>query len=521
MLDPERLFDHVPTDGVWTGTGTVRFASPDGELRGPGSVKLSGDGDVSIEMDVQEFEMPKEFGGFLMPFIDGHKPVRRHDRTTFEETPGEHEIRELRIEVPTGTFTASRALVSSAQYSSQALLSFKANDLAFAPSRGGSSAYWILPIKSNLSEYSRDSCYLDHPMALEGKVIPFMVEGKLCGLHVITSPLQGESKLTAYGAVAFGDVLGPCNNIDELHKWFPWELSTALRFATGSSIQAPWIETRSACGDLIRRFHSRFGGHTRENGSPAFSWVDGATPNSGIGGFLQRFFALPADHRNRLIAPMNLIQSGSPGNATIEETIGDLVQALDALCEVAEVARQNLLTTLSPNTANAVMRITRNANKEMKKLRSVNKQQGNANELAVLNRIDGRLANVATDERDFGLAVTELLRKYGLRDADVMNAYYSTLPTLEVTWEGLLSAVRGAILHSGGFRTLSRVELREWFSFNRHVHDICKRVILSYVGYTGTYSASNARYTGTYKVNRVTSKTTVQQLGYSEPPTHI
>ena len=524
VLEPERLFDHLPAEGIWSGAGIVRFISPDGELRGPTTIKLSADGEASIEMDVQDVDIPKDFGSLsgvsLMTFVEGRHSLRKGDKTIFQEPSREHEISKLEVEVQSGVFTATRGFVSSDEYGDRALLGFTANDLVFKPSVQGPPAYWLLPLLGDLKEYARGSFLIDHPMALQGGGIPFTVEGGRCCLQVITSPQPLDaSSLTKYDATVFGDVLGPSNNIDELLQWFPSDLMNALRFATGSNIKAPWIETRTISGDLVCRIHSRFGRRGEGRGSPAFSWFDGARPGSGIGEFLRCFFALPQDHRNLLIAPMNLIQSGSPGNATIEETIGDLVQALDALCEVAGVARQNLLAKLSPKTANAVKGITKSANKQMKKLRSVNK--GNVNELVVLNRIDGRLANVATDERDFGLAVTDLLGKYGLRDADVMNASYSTLPTLEVTWEGLLSAVRGAVLHSGGFRSLSRVELRKWFSFNCHLHDICKRVILSYVGYTGTYAASNARYTGTYEVNRVTSQTAVQQLGYSEPPTHI
>jgi hypothetical protein len=359
-------------------------------------------------------------------------------------------------------------------------------------------------------------------MALQGGVIPFMVEGRLCGLQVITSSGQlGASSPTKYDGIAFGDLLGPSDNVDELRQWFPLDLVNALRFALGSNVEAPWIEIRTINGDLVSRIYSRFGGRATKSGSPALSRFDGARPDSGIGEFLRCFFAVPQEHRNRLIAPMNLIQSGAPGNATIEETIGDMVQALDAMCEEAGLARQNLLSMLGPKNAAAVKQVSKTANTTMKALRISNQKRGNVKELAVLNRIAGRVANVANDERDFGIAVTELLRKYQLHDADVMNAHYAALPSSKLTWESLLSAVRGAILHTGGFRKMSRLDLRKWFSFARHLHDICKRVILSDIGYKGTYAPSNARYVGPYEVGRVTSKTTIQQLGYSDPPTRV
>jgi hypothetical protein len=215
---------------------------------------------------------------------------------------------------------------------------------------------------------------------------------------------------------------------------------------------------------------------------------------------------------------MNLIQSGAPGNATIEECIGDLIQALDAICELAGVARQNLMKMLSLSNADAIKKIRQAANSQIQLLRSRNLKQGEVSALPVIDRISGRLSNVANEERDFGLAVSDLLKTYQLQDAQVMNGYYAALPSPSVTWEGLLAAVRTAVLHKGSLGPLDSAKRRMWFSFLRHLHDICKRVILSEIGYDGTYAATNAAHRGTYRVDRITAKTSVLQLGYSSPP---
>lgn len=111
----------------------------------------------------------------------------------------------------------------------------------------------------------------------------------------------------------------------------------------------------------------------------------------------------------------------------------------------------------------------------------------------MIDKIISRQANVAGDELDFGITVSALLRKFGFHDMVAMNSYYSQLPN-DVTWEGLLSSVRGQVIHSGAIHMNGRAELLAWFEFTRHLHDICKRVVLREIGYKGTYSASNIPY---------------------------
>jgi hypothetical protein len=218
---------------------------------------------------------------------------------------------------------------------------------------------------------------------------------------------------------------------------------------------------------------------------------------------------------------MSLIQSGSPGNATIEETIGDLVQALDALCVINDIGRMNLSSGLQPKTADTIRLIADRAKEEMLILRRELSRNGQIEEVGILDKIISRQANVDTSANDFGISVTELCRRFGLLDADVMNAYYLSLPDAGLSWERLLSDVRGAVIHTGGLRVADRQAMQKWFAFIRHLHDICKRLILREVGYKGTYLATNARFTGMYEVDRIDSKTTVEQLGYTEPPTGV
>jgi hypothetical protein len=217
---------------------------------------------------------------------------------------------------------------------------------------------------------------------------------------------------------------------------------------------------------------------------------------------------------------LNLIRSGAPGGATIDENIADLAKALDAICKRHELGRENLMRKLDAPNSDAVERVMKEAREKLLQLRKQCKTDQKFDQLAVMDKIISRQANVAQDETDFGIAVAALLRKFGLYDTEAMNNYYSQLPN-DITWEGLLSCVRGQVIHSGAIPMNDRVELVAWFEFARHLHDICKRVILGKIGYKGTYSASNITYTGQYELDRVTPSTTTTQLGYTIPPAGI
>jgi hypothetical protein len=230
------------------------------------------------------------------------------------------------------------------------------------------------------------------------------------------------------------------------------------------------------------------------------------------------FFQLPQQQRRSMTPTLSLVRRGAPGSATVDESVTNVIKALDATCERQGLSRFNLAASLDAVTSQAVSLILTEAREKIRKLRRQCKDDGKVDQLAILDKIISRQANSATDELDFGIAVSGLLRKFCLADGQVMESYYSGLP-LEATWEGLLSFIRGEVVHSGAIHVENRAEVISWFELARHLHDICKRVILREVGYKGTYSPSNVLHTGTYAVDRISASTTIAQLGYTVPPT--
>jgi len=512
----------IPENGTYTGPARICFGSPKGEITGPGTIKLSADGHLRIRVEVEQYSIPAEYGGFLMPFVQGAIPKKSGTGvTTMGIGSSAQTIEAFELTSEHGKFQASRALVSNSHFelfgNGNAWIEIVANDLQLVVGERDvhNETVWSMPLFGNLAEFKScaNACWVDGRSAY----IHFDTDGYRCG---IAFPTDGANESTCT-AVVFGEVgERPHTEADEVRGLLPWGLISALDFAVGSDITSPWLELRDHDGHLKRRIHQRAGTSHQDDGFATFSKVDSLKAGSGIAGFLRCFFDLPQQQRRSLGPSMNLIRSGAPGSATIDESITDLVKALDAMCIRHKIGRQNLMQKLGPHTSNAVLQVIKDGREKFLQIRKQCKTAQDLGQLAVIDKIVSRQSNVANDELDFGLCVTALLVKFGLHDSAAMNSYYSQLPG-HVTWEGLLSSVRGQVIHAGAIPINARNELVEWFEFARHLHDICKRIILREIGYSGTYHPSNVLFSGEYELDRVTPKTTVGQLGYKVPPTPV
>jgi hypothetical protein len=472
-------------------------------------VTLQSDGHAETTIHIDEFSIPPEYHGFLMAFLQGETPVVHGASTTYQ-IGNSQEITKLEVESDSGIFCASRGFISSSSYGQDTSITIAASDLAFAPREPVAADLWCLPLVGSLAEFQREGTASS--IADRMPYLAFEDQGTQCGLVIIP-----KDRGVPFSAIAFGDIGNRGHATpDDAVTLLPSGMISALSFAAGSDITAPYLELRSRDGRLARRLHLRIGSAHHEDGSPCFSRFDCYELSSGLGEFLRRFFTFPENERDSLIPPMNLIRSGAPGTASIEENIAGMVTALDALCIRRRIGRRNLASLLNPANEGPVTKVLQRTREEMKQIRKDSKSRGESDQIAVIDKIVARLANAATDEDDFGLAVADLLRLHHLSDTEVMNAYY--LQQTNTTWQGLLSTIRGQVIHTGAVHFRDRSQLLAWFDFAHHLHDVCTRVILKEVGYDGTYAASNAQCRGQYRVDRVTPSTPVSKLGYKKTP---
>jgi hypothetical protein len=208
---------------------------------------------------------------------------------------------------------------------------------------------------------------------------------------------------------------------------------------------------------------------------------------------------------------MTLVRSGSPGGRPIEDSLADLVRALDSLVRYFGLAQQNLLNLLKGELRERVRHIIEDASAQIKQLRVSAVEDSLI--ISVLDRINGRVANVATTDVNFGVSLRMLTEKHSLNDFTVLGQHSSAAG---FGYEGLLSFMRGQVVHEGHLNIETRPQLRAWFDFAQHLHDLGKRMILRAMSYTGTYQPSNARFLGPRDLDWVKSEMTIEQLGFSQ-----
>lgn len=521
MVRNWNLGEFLSSNQIYKGPAKVSFSTPNGEVSGPATLTIPSNGHITLEIEIQQHSIPPEYNNFLMPFMLGRVPEQIAGGAIEFRDRGGQKIKEMGVQTRNGTFRASRGIVTKRHFNmfsnGNSSITVVPNDLMFVPSDQVPEEVWCLPLFGNLTEFR--GAESASSIADQAPFIPFCAEGALCGLEIFDPPIKTPSKECA--GVAFGSVGDrPHDTADEVRKLLPDGLMAALSFTSGSDVNSPFVELRSHDGMLGRRVHLRMGGTPHKNGFPALTWIDGKGPDSGIAAFLRCFFGLSPEGRAGLIVPLSLVRNGTPGRATVDESITDLVKALDSICKIHGLNRRNLRANLTANESAEIRAILDDARSKLKELRKKWKKDHKLPQLPILDRIIGRQANVDSADLDFGLSLTDLLHRLGLSDSEAMNAYYSALPQ-DVTWEGLLSTVRGEVIHSEAIHIRNSATLVSWYEFARHLHDISKRILLKEVGYTGTYAPSNVLYKGQYAIDRVKPTTSVEELGYSQPPVSI
>jgi hypothetical protein len=401
-------------------------------------------------------------------------------------------------------------------------LSLTPNDLIFCRRPDQVAKFWLMPLRGPFAEFHCPRASTPHLLALDNDgYISFSAEGRACGIQIFANGKSPKHPLANYDAVAFGELGGPAGKMEEIWTAVPGGLLNALSFSIGADVTAPWIETRGENGHLVRRLFRGFGRQLTEDGFGAFSPVNELRPDSGIGPFLTAFFSVPSSKRHALVVPLNLIRTGSPGSFNIEDSITDLVKALDNLCKAHGLTTQNLINRLELSNQPRVTSVLDEARAKLLAIRADLASNCRQDQADVVNVIVSKVANAATASRDFGIAVKDLLENLNLWDAEVLDNYYLSSAQQGTSWAGILSAVRGEVIHKGFLEIKDRRALRSWFEFARHLHDLCKRIVFREVNYNGVYQASTNPWRGEYSVDRVTPTTGVRDLGFSELPTHL
>src|SRR3974377_2394520 len=256
MIWPWNLPEGFPPDRTSTGVGRVCFEAPDGEVLGPTAAKVSSDGHVTFQIEIEKYAIPPEYRDFLWPFIGGEVPEPGDKGGIVFRDRGTQKITSVEVTLPNGVFRAPRALVGHSHLrwppNQNCSITVVPNELEFVPSSPGEAEIWCVPLIGSLAKFSgaeTASSVADHV-----PYISFNANSLACGIYLLAA-LKDQNPSTA---LAFGMIASkPAKTFLDILGLLPDGLISALSFAAGSDIRAPWIDLRTSAGQLQRRFHLR------------------------------------------------------------------------------------------------------------------------------------------------------------------------------------------------------------------------------------------------------------------------
>lgn len=208
---------------------------------------------------------------------------------------------------------------------------------------------------------------------------------------------------------------------------------------------------------------------------------------------------------------------------TLDERLVFLCRALDGLCEGYGLARQDLMARLDADQQEAVKNAIATSAQQVRDMKNLATSQGAHRASEALARIEGRIVNARNHERRFGLAVTDLLSRFGLLDADIMDEHYKMSPRMDGRkhWSAVISRYRGRVIHNGYLDLADESEGKEVWAVINHLHDITSRIALRILEYDGGYQPTVVPYRSVpFELDWVKPDTPAGALGYvhENPP---
>ena len=414
----------------------------------------------------------------------------------------------------------------------------------FESNQANSAIYWVLPLSNFVSSFMSDHPKLNHhalrlfsfkniPEELtdaqklmarvrikeKNRLIIFNFLDRLGFIEPLTDYdvrkqllLEGKAQRVITSLMT-GEIGSNQIEYNKIKQWFPLQFLNLLGLASGTVVGANWIEFRDEKGNLVQRLHADFNSPWFSNGHKA---IDEGI-HFGTGTLLTNYqFSL---HRGNsyLTAVVKHLLLGGSNNLTTEDKITHIFRAFDCLCELYGLSTQDLTKTLDESQREIVKENLAFSALVIRTLAKVSSQLDQKNSM---QQISQRVQNSNNTDRDFGLALVDLLKAFNLPDADIVDCYYQKTPRKDGReWCAVLSHYRGEVIHSSYFDFESgRFDLFEVVKICAHLHDILLRIVFRMLCYTGTYQRAVIvpnSWADSYSIDWVKLDTPANELGYS------
>ena len=472
---------------------------------------------------------------------------------------GFSECERLTVTTPDGTFTAMEQTRYGYVHNSannDVTLNFRFLKSKFDANGEARPEYWAMPLLNFISDfYDENEEIARHPLRMNGslqqddegmtpekliakyapdpngrivfsyqdRVILFEFNGDVAYIEPMIDYekrkkiLKAGERALAITSLMVGRIGSNPIDLPDLEEWLPSDYLLLLGLASGNAVGSPWIEFRSSDNQLVRRVHLRINvssvSRPDENRHVA---IDESLQN-GTGQILT--IAPKSEHWRSSplrLALTHLVQVRS--SSMLEDMLSHLVVPLDAICKLYGLDSQNLRDGLSAKEIDALIAVLAKAHDKINNMADSAASRGEASKAGRLKIIAERVkTNPMNKDKNFGLAVSELLAHLGLNDADILDQYLKGAGYRSGlnSWVGMLNYRRGVIIHEGYFSLKeAHNDLERIWAFVNHLHDVLIRIVFKMTGYDGTYQPTVIKLTVIQPVDWVTKTTSAKDLGY-------
>ncbi|HMG73659.1 MAG TPA: hypothetical protein VK582_09165 [Pyrinomonadaceae bacterium] len=530
MERKEDTYGWFSTKVSYNGQGCAEFQDPAGMVKGHASVSFDEFGQSRIEMTIEEIvtEQPLRMG--LMELFSGSKPVKTEQGWSLPIGGLENRCTRLTVTTDEGRFSTLQSphygYSLRADGDNAQKLTFHPLGAEFNASNCGDPYYWVIPLSNFTSRFlSRHQAIDTHVLKLVGGqetqwAIAFEFGDGVGFIEPMPDYDRREQDLKdgrerhLITALMIGSVGSNETDGDKFYDWVPFDFLRLLSFATGTTVGSPWSELRSKTGDVVRRIHRN---DELESFSRGHRTIDELV-HSGAGYLLTQYQKCADRGQPFLSVVLKHIMQGGTYDGSIEDITVYLCRALDGLCDRYGFKYQNLLTELDSDKKKEVTDILDAAKQQLRSAARKARREGLLDQSRVMERIAERVrSNAANRDVDFGLAVTGLLKRFDLPDADILDKHYQNLPRADGidTWSGVISHYRGTTMHRGHYQISEKKhDFEDVIRINDHLLDVLIRIVFKIVGYEGTYQPSVIKATTRESVDWVKSDLAASRLGY-------
>jgi len=543
----------LPTHIEYEGQGRAEFQDPKGSAWGHTKVFFDEFNEYIVEMQVEDIASDQPLPLGLHQLLSGDKPIVEKGKITLGLMPSKNNLcTQLLVETPDGNFIAENIEFLSptfgwnADTGTKETIRFYPHKSRFDAKNLNPAKYWVLPLINFVSKFMEyDPNLANHPLRIypdaiipsdipedkrqtaeyvaiqKSRLILFEFNDARGFIEALPDYDEKEKQLlgrqipSAITSAMVGEIGDNPIDLDKIEQWFPFYLLDLLALAIGNEIAIPWIEFRDKNGDLVRRAHGSlsFGRSLFIKGAKA---IDEAI-HRGIGRLLTISQSCTELRESYFQVALRHTILGGRNGQSIEDKLDHLCRGLDALCEQHKLAQQHLLKYTSLTDKEVIQKAIKQTESIILSIAKAADSAGDTAQSRYLQTVMGRLGNVTNQDRKFGLAICDLLKKFNLPDADILDNYFSKNPRKDGfnKWTDLVSHYRGRVIHIGYFNfKTNEHEFDNIWTVTQHLHDILLRIILTILGYDGEYQPTVSRFTEKQPLDWVKPDTPADRLRY-------